>query len=124
MAKRTPHRKTAIIKHKVADGISINEAAFAEPFAVVLHAVNRAGSLLGKRVLVTGCGPIGALAIMAARLHGAREIVATDVVAAVLEKALQLGADWTINVADDPDHRPKRCKRGVAHTLCGDCPRR
>ena len=37
--------------HKVVDGVSINEAAFAEPFAVVLHAVNRAGSLLGKRVL-------------------------------------------------------------------------
>jgi L-idonate 5-dehydrogenase len=88
--------------HKVADGVSINEATFAEPFAVVLHAVNRAGSLLGKRVLV-GCGPIGALAIIAARLHGAREIVATDVVAAVLEKALLLGADRTINVADDPD---------------------
>src|SRR5438128_3897556 len=89
--------------HKVADGISINEAAFAEPFAVVLHAVNGAGSLLGKRVLVTGCGPIGALAIVAARLHGAREIVATDVAAAVLEKARRLGADRTINVADAPD---------------------
>jgi L-idonate 5-dehydrogenase len=89
--------------HKVADGVSINEAAFAEPFAVVLHAVNRGGSLLGKRVLVTGCGPIGALTIIAARLHGAREIVATDVAAAVLEKALQLGADRTVNVASDPD---------------------
>src|SRR5947209_17614403 len=89
--------------HKVADGISINEAAFAEPFAVVLHAVNGAGSLLGKRVLVTGCGPIGALAVVAARLHGAREIVATDVMAAVLEKALRLGADRVINVAEDLD---------------------
>jgi L-idonate 5-dehydrogenase len=69
----------------------------------VLHAVNRDGSLLGKRVLVTGCGPIGALTIVAARLHGAREIVATDVAAAVLEKARQLGADRTINVADAPD---------------------
>jgi L-idonate 5-dehydrogenase len=88
--------------HKVADGISANEAAFAEPFAVVLHAVSRSGSLLGKRVLVTGCGPIGALTIMAARLHGAREIVATDVMAAVLEKASRLGADRTINVASDP----------------------
>jgi L-idonate 5-dehydrogenase len=88
--------------HKVADGVSANEAAFAEPFAVVLHAVSRAGSLLGKRILVTGCGPIGALTIMAARLHGAREIVATDVMAAVLEKASRLGADRTINVASDP----------------------
>jgi len=85
--------------HKVADGVSINEAAFAEPFAVTLHAVNRAGSLLGKRVLVTGCGPIGALCILAARAHGAEEIVATDVMDAVLAKALDIGADRTINVA-------------------------
>jgi L-idonate 5-dehydrogenase len=85
--------------HKVADGVSANEAAFAEPFAVTLHAVARAGSLLGKRVLVTGCGPIGALSVMAARAHGAREIVATDVMDAVLSKAQQIGADRTINVA-------------------------
>ncbi|MEK1926537.1 MAG: L-idonate 5-dehydrogenase [Rhizobium giardinii] len=89
--------------HKVADDVSINEAAFAEPFAVTLHAVNRAGSLLGKRVLVTGCGPIGALCILAARAHGAAEIVATDVMDAVLAKAADIGADRTINVATDAD---------------------
>jgi L-idonate 5-dehydrogenase len=89
--------------HKVKDGISINEAAFAEPFSVTLHAVARAGSLLGKRVLVTGCGPIGALTIIAARVHGAREIVVTDVMDAVLKKAEQIGADRTINVATDPE---------------------
>lgn len=89
--------------HKVADDISINEAAFAEPFAVTLHAVNRAGSLAGKRVLVTGCGPIGALSIIAARAHGAREIVATDVMDAVLKKAGEVGADRTINVANTPE---------------------
>ncbi|MBZ5761264.1 L-idonate 5-dehydrogenase [Rhizobium sp. VS19-DR104.2] len=88
--------------HKVKDGVSIEEAAFAEPFAVVLHAVNRAGSLLGKRVLVTGCGPIGALAIIAARAHGAREIVVTDVVDNVLNLARTIGADRTINVASNP----------------------
>ncbi|WFR99390.1 L-idonate 5-dehydrogenase [Rhizobium tumorigenes] len=88
--------------HKVRDGVSIEEAAFAEPFAVVLHAVNRAGSLLGKRVLVTGCGPIGALAIIAARAHGAREIVVTDVVDNVLNLAQTIGADRTINVASNP----------------------
>lgn len=89
--------------HKVNEGISINEAAFAEPFAVTLHAVSRAGSLQGKRVLVTGCGPIGVLSIIAARLHGAREVVATDVMDAVLEKAKLIGADRTINVASEPD---------------------
>lgn len=89
--------------HKVAESVSINEAAFAEPFAVTLHAVNRAGSLLGKRVLVTGCGPIGALTILAARAHGAQEIVATDVMDAVLVKAREVGADRTINVAEHPE---------------------
>ncbi|MFB9948337.1 L-idonate 5-dehydrogenase [Rhizobium puerariae] len=89
--------------HRVADGISINEAAMAEPFAVTLHGVARAGALTGKRVLVTGCGPIGALAIIAARAHGAREIVATDVMDAVLEKALDVGADRVINVANSPE---------------------
>ena len=89
--------------HEVAKGVSINEAAFAEPFAVTLHAVARAGSLLGKRVLVTGCGPIGALTIIAARVHGAREIVVTDVMDAVLKKAEQVGADRTINIASNPE---------------------
>ena len=89
--------------HKVAAGISINEAAMAEPFAVTLHAVNRAGPLIGKRVLVTGCGPIGALAIIAARAHGAREVVATDVMDTVLGKALEIGADRVINVANSPE---------------------
>ncbi|MBP7241841.1 L-idonate 5-dehydrogenase [Amaricoccus sp.] len=89
--------------HKVADGVAIGEAALAEPFAVTLHAVARAGSLLDRRVLVTGCGPIGALAIIAARAHGAREIVATDVSDTVLAFAARIGADRTINVATDPD---------------------
>jgi L-idonate 5-dehydrogenase len=89
--------------HKIAEGVTMNEAAFAEPFAVTLHAVNRAGSLLGKRVLVTGCGPIGALCILAARAHGAKEIIATDVMDGALTKARLIGADHTINVADNPD---------------------
>lgn len=89
--------------HRIAEGISITEAALAEPFAVTLHAVNRAGSLLGRRVLVTGCGPIGALAIVAARAHGAAEIVATDVMDGVLALARKIGADRTINVAAEPE---------------------
>ena len=89
--------------HRIEDHVSINEAALAEPFAVALHAVARAGSLQGKRVLVSGCGPIGALTIVAARAHGAREVVATDIVDAVLEKALAIGADRVINVASGAD---------------------
>lgn len=89
--------------HKVADGVSLELAAFAEPFAVTLHAIVRAGSLANKRVLITGCGPIGALAIVAARAHGAQEIVATDVSDFTLGLAHKVGADTTVNVATDAD---------------------
>lgn len=89
--------------HKLADGVSLAEGAFAEPFAVTLHAVNRAGSLLGKRVLITGSGPIGALCVLAARAHGAREIIITDVVDAPLAYARKVGADRTINVLEAPE---------------------
>ncbi|MEJ0077673.1 MAG: L-idonate 5-dehydrogenase [Alphaproteobacteria bacterium] len=76
------------------------QAAFAEPFAVCLHAVNRAGPLLGKRVLITGAGPIGALTVIAARRAGALEIVATDIADAPLAAAKRVGADATINVSE------------------------
>ena len=87
--------------HIVADGIPLQQAALAEPFSVGLHGVSRAGPLLGKRVLVSGCGPIGALALVAARVHGAAEIVVTDVVDEPLAVARALGAHRTINVAQE-----------------------
>ena len=85
----------------IADSLSFAEAAMAEPFAVCLHAGRQAGSLLGKRVLVTGCGPIGALMVVVARYGGASEIVVTDVADAPLETARKLGATRAINSARD-----------------------
>ena len=78
-------------------------AALAEPFSVALHGVQRAGPLLGKRVLVSGCGPIGTLAVAAARVHGAAEIVAVDVTDETLVVARAMGAHHTINVARERD---------------------
>lgn len=86
-----------------ADGLSAGEAAMAEPLSVCLHATRRAGDLLGKRVLVTGCGPIGSLCILAARRAGAAEIVATDLAANALAHAKMAGADKVINMAETPD---------------------
>jgi L-idonate 5-dehydrogenase len=84
----------------VADGLSAGEAAMAEPLAVCLHAVKRAGPMLGKSVLVTGCGPIGILCILAARRAGADLIVATDLGAFTLGMARKAGADVTINMVE------------------------
>jgi L-idonate 5-dehydrogenase len=87
----------------IADGMTMGEAAMAEPLAVCLHAARRAGPLQGKRVLVTGSGPIGMLCMLVARQGGAAEVVMTDVAAPPLETALRLGADKALNVAADPE---------------------
>ena len=111
-AMRMPHvqgafRKEIVIEasqaHRLANGVNDAEGAMAEPLAVALHAVNRAGPLLGRSVLVTGCGPIGAMVVIAARRAGAAQIVATDVVGQPLRKAARVGADETINVAEQPE---------------------
>ena len=86
-----------------ADGLTASEAAMAEPLSVVLHAAKLAGDLFGKRVLITGCGPIGLLAVLGARQAGAGEIVATDVTDFTLQKAKIVGADHTVNVAESQD---------------------
>lgn len=82
--------------------VTLGEAACAEPLAVCLHALNRAGAMVGniagKRVLVTGAGPIGALTVAALRHAGAEQIVITDLEDYPLDIARQMGATETVNV--------------------------
>lgn len=86
-----------------ADGLTPAEAAMAEPLSVVLHATRQAGDLLGKKVLVTGCGPIGILAILVARRSGAAEIVAADLTDFTLAAARRAGADRIVNSRSEPE---------------------
>ena len=119
-AMRFPHvqggfRETLVVDESqaiaIADTLTMAEASMAEPLAVGLHAVHRAGSLVGKRVLVIGCGPIGSLVIMAARHAGAEEIIATDVQAFALDMARKCGADIAINVTEEPNGLADLVKR-------------
>ena len=110
-AMRFPHVQGAFREMLVAEasqcvdatGLTPGEAAMAEPLAVTLHATARAGGMVGRRVLVTGCGPIGVLAILSARAAGATEIVATDLSDFVLAIAAQVGADRVINTGHAPE---------------------
>ncbi|SFR40389.1 L-idonate 5-dehydrogenase [Litoreibacter janthinus] len=98
----------------VADGLTAGEAAMAEPLAVCLHAVRQAGPMLGKSVLVTGCGPIGVLCILAARRAGADHIVATDMSDFTLKKAREAGADVSFNVTKvDKPLQPYMVDKGL-----------
>lgn len=86
----------------VPPSLDLKTAALAEPLAVALHGIALAGeSPAGKKVLVCGAGPIGLLAAVAAKSLGAEEVTVTDVLDGPLKRAGALGADSTINVAQE-----------------------
>jgi len=111
-AARMPHVQGGFSQHLVVradqciavpDDVSLRALACAEPLAVALHGLRRAGDVFGKRVMVTGSGPIGLLCVLAASMAGAREIWASDLEDAPLAVARALGASRTVNVASEPD---------------------
>ena len=81
---------------------TVQELACAEPLAVCLHAAKNAGPLAGKKVLVNGAGPIGALCVAVAKHAGAAEIVVADLFEKTLTVALEMGAQRAINVQEEP----------------------
>ncbi|HXX86762.1 MAG TPA: L-idonate 5-dehydrogenase [Casimicrobiaceae bacterium] len=87
--------------YPVTGEVTLGELAFAEPLAVALHAVNRAGGLLGKSVLVTGGGTIGCLIVIASRLAGATSVTVSDVLERPLETARAVGAGRTLRADRD-----------------------
>jgi len=79
--------------------VSFEEAALAEPTAVALHAVRKAGQKIGDRVVILGAGTIGLLTLQVAKLAGAKEVIVTDLIDFRLDKAKDLGASEIINPA-------------------------
>jgi L-idonate 5-dehydrogenase len=84
----------------VPDALDFAQASMAEPLAVALHALKLAGSLVGAKMLLVGCGPIGCIVLAAARRAGAHRIVALDLVEKALAMAASLGADETVLAND------------------------
>ncbi|GAA3569208.1 L-idonate 5-dehydrogenase [Amycolatopsis ultiminotia] len=83
------------------EGLPLRRAVLAEPFSVALHGVRRLGKRVrGARVLVSGAGPIGALAVAALKHSGAGEIVAADLQEFPLKVAASVGAGTTVNLAE------------------------
>ncbi len=77
--------------HLLPDGMDDGIGAMMEPLSVALHAVRRAGTVSGKRVLVTGGGTIGLLVAMTARAFGAIPVAVSDIVSAHHEKPVKIG---------------------------------
>jgi L-idonate 5-dehydrogenase len=80
--------------------LPLRRAVLAEPLAVALHGVARLEKrTLGARALVSGAGPIGALAVAALRHAGAAEIVAADLEEFPLKVAGAVGAGSIVNLS-------------------------
>jgi L-iditol 2-dehydrogenase len=77
--------------HKMAEEMTFAQGALLEPLSVILHAIRQCnGSIgIGKPVLVCGAGPIGLIALAAAKASGAWPLVITDVEESRLEFAQQ-----------------------------------
>lgn len=71
-------------------------ASLQENFGNAVHTAS-VPLVSGRKVLVTGCGPVGVMAVAVARALGARLIIASDVSDYRLGMAKQMGADITVN---------------------------
>ena len=107
-ASKTPHMQGGFASYfdavpqqcvKVPKDLPYQAAALAEPLAVCLHAVKRAGSIEGRRAVVFGAGPIGLLTLLAARLAGVGETAVVDLAAMPLAFAGKLGADHVVDIS-------------------------
>ncbi|WP_108662540.1 L-idonate 5-dehydrogenase [Acuticoccus kandeliae] len=128
-AMRFPHvqglfREEVVVPAALAVPVACDlaQAAMIEPFSVALHAVNRAPSLLGAKVLISGAGPIGCLVAIAAKLAGAREITMTDIAEPPLAIARTIGADITVDAKDADAIAALRDSFDIAFDCSGAAP--
>src|SRR5207248_3135200 len=81
---------------RITEGLSLREAALAEPLAVALHGITKSGIEPGERALVLGAGPIGALTIAALRALGVDDIKVSEPAPLRQDLARRLGASRVV----------------------------
>jgi threonine 3-dehydrogenase len=83
---------------KLDPAIPEHYGAILDPLGNAVHTV-LAGPIAGQTVLVTGCGPIGLMAIAVARACGASKVFATETNEQRRAMAKKMGADIALNPA-------------------------
>ena len=97
---------------KVPEGVSFQEACFCEPVACCINGNQDSDIHFGDDVVIVGAGPIGLLHVQLAKHAGAR-VYASDLIPTRLQKAIELGADGTIDAsAEDPVARVQELTGG------------
>ena len=77
--------------HPTPEGANPDHITFTEPLACSMHSVTMSGAEAGDRLLVTGCGPMGLLAVVAAKARGI-EVHVSDVRDSAVKMAKSVGA--------------------------------
>lgn len=75
-------------------------SALQENFGNAVHTAFTA-DVRAKKVLVTGCGPVGVMTIAVAKAIGARSVYASDINEYRLNLATRMGADGAFDARDD-----------------------
>lgn len=86
---------------KIADSVSFEDIATIDPCANARHGLIRGQFKKGGTIGVFGAGPIGLYVIQYARLLGAKQIVAVDIMSEKLDAAKMVGADVVIDGSRD-----------------------
>jgi (R,R)-butanediol dehydrogenase / meso-butanediol dehydrogenase / diacetyl reductase len=103
------------------DAVSDVQGALIEPTAVAAYGVDRAGVSPGDTLLITGCGPIGALASLYAFANGVRVIVAEpNPNRAEFARSLDVG-DVLDPTDGDPVERIRDMTDGLGVNGCVEC---
>lgn len=87
--------------HAVPAHVPLDVAAFAEPLAVGMHAVEQADVRDGEGVAVFGCGPVGLAAVATLVDLGHERVVAVDLSGTRRDLALGLGAQAALDPGTD-----------------------
>ena len=88
----------AAFTFKLPDNVSFAEAAMVEPFAVGLQAAVKAQIKPGDTAVVTGAGPIGIMAALAALASGCSQVIVSDLVDEKLAIAGRYPGISTVNI--------------------------
>ena len=96
--------------------------ALVEPFSSTVRAIAQSGASRNDNVAIVGAGPIGLMALMAARIRGAKRVVAVEVVERRIQAALDCGADAVINPrTSDPEAQAREITGGDGFDVVLEC---
>lgn len=108
--------------YHLTDGISDEVGALVEPFSATVRAIAQSGAGADDNVAIIGAGPIGLMALMAARVRGAKRVVAFEVAAKRIEAARLCGADAVIDPSrEDPERAALDVTGGEGFDVVVEC---